>query len=45
MAASSQIDGFCHATHHVNDFHLLIDGHALLREIAKFHRFADDKTA
>ena len=45
MAASSQIDGFCHTAHHVNYFHLLIYGHALLRKIAEFHRFADDKTA
>ena len=44
MAAAAEIDGFGHSTHHVDHLHLLIDGHALLREIAELHRFADHET-
>ena len=41
--ASAQVDGFRYAPHHVNNLHLVVDGHSFLRKIAELYGFADDK--
>ena len=43
--ASAQVDGFRYAPHHINDFHLVVDGHSFLREISELHGFSDDKAS